>query len=358
MPAPVAGLICSTILACLPKTSLAATTEIGGLLETEMFFGETFDGESYSDLVLATIEVGLDAEITNWFSGHVLLLHEEFSDNIPHLHAQGQTGMLVDEAYIEFGNPFLSSFSLQVGHIYIPFGNYQTNMVSDPFTLEIGESRESAIVLNYDRNFYFSLYMFNGDLMESGGDNAIDNMGVNLGYAYQGDTISFDIGVGYINNIKETDGLSNSIINNRDTLNESIPGLFPDPVEVEEYTAGIATHLVFNWGNITFIGELVAAMDDFAADELYASKVAKPSASNVEVAYSINDNLTMALGFQNSVDMASYLPENRTIFGVSYQLDTGTSLAFEFASDKDFGASDGGSGESASTTTIQLAAEF
>jgi hypothetical protein len=352
------SLLVALLISTLPVYTLASTIEIGGVIEAEMYVGENFDGNGYSDLILSSVEIALDAEITESIGGHILLLHEETSSNIPHLHIKGQTGLLVDEGYVEFGNSFLSSFSLQIGHIYIPFGSFESNMISDPFTLELGQSRESALVLTYDSTIYASIYLFNGDLIEVGGDDSIDNIGYSLGYLYQGEDISFNVGVGYINNIKETDGMSASIIDNREAILKTDPTAFDNTTAVLEYTAGFSGHIIFNWGSTTMIAEIVAAMDDFTNDELYDGRVAKPSSSNLEIAYRISNDITIALGVQETVDLAKYLPENRALIGVTYQIDKATTFAFEIANDSDYTLADGGTGESASSTTLQFSTTF
>jgi len=328
------------LFSLISTSAIASTTTISGVVEAEYGSGEDFDGNSSSDIVTATVELSIDAEISEWFSGHVVLLHEE--DDTP---------LEVDQGYITYGNTFLSSFSIKIGQQYLPFGAFETNLVSDPLTLEIGETRESAIIFSYDGALYASFYMFNGDMNETGGDDSVDSMGFNLGWAYEGEDLNFDLGVSYISNLKDSDGLSGGIIEYREAA-------FVDPPnEVNEYVAGFGGHLTLNWGSFTFIGEVVAAMDNFEADEL-APTQRKPSATNLEFAYGITEDLVLAFSMQNSVDMAGYLPESRILFGVSYALDEASGLAFEFASDSDYGSSAGGTGNSASSFTIQLATSF
>jgi len=335
------------LLLAFSHTTFAATTEISGLLEAEYGSGDDFDGNSSSDIVLATVELSIDSEISEWFSGHIVLLHEE--DDTP---------LEVDQGFITYGNPFLSAFSINIGQQYVPFGVFETNLISDPLTLEIGETRESAIIFSYDGDLYASFYMFNGDMNEAGGDNSVDTMGFNLGYNYEGESLNFDVGFSYISNIKDTDGLSGAIMGYREGVNETTGvEVFAAPEEVNEYVAGFGAHLVLGWGSFTFISEVIAAMDNFAVDELTTAE-RKPSATNLELAYSITDDFGIAFAMQNSVDMAGYLPESRMLLGVSYALDESTNLGFEYASDSDYGSSDGGTGNSASTMTIQLATQF
>lgn len=328
--------------AFIPNLAVAGSTEISGVVEVELGFTDDFDGTSSSDIVLATTEIALDSELSEWFGAHVSLLYE-----------QDATDLEIDNGYIEYGNAFLSSIFARAGQLYVPFGAFETNMISDPLTLEIAETREVAFTIGYESSFHATMYLFNGDLTEAGGDDSIDNIGVDVGYIFEGESMSFDIGFGYINNIGESDGLSGIILEN----------VAPDPdsglTEVDEYVPGMIAHLIFQWGSFQFIGELAAATKDFAAGTIYVDQKSKPSATNLELAYHFSENWVLALGVQNTVDMSGYLPESRFLFATSYRIDEATKIGFEYASDSDYGTNKpNGTGESASTMTIQLAAEF
>ncbi|MCI0505224.1 MAG: LbtU family siderophore porin [Gammaproteobacteria bacterium] len=324
----------------IPNHSLAASTEISGVLEAEVGIAEDFEGNSSNDIVQATVEIALNSELSEWFGAHVSLLYE-----------QDATDLEVDNGYIEFGNPFISSFFFRLGQLYVPFGAFESNMISDPLTLEIAETRESAFTIGYEKSFRAALYLFNGDLVEAGGDDTIDNVGIEVGYSFEGESISFDIGFGYINNIAESDGLSGIISDNDPVPDDGV-------TEVTEYVPGMMAHFIFEWGSFQFIGELAAATKEFAAGEIYAAQKSKPSAANLELAYSFTDNWNLAAGVQNSVDMAGFLPETRFLVATSYRIDEATVLAFEYANDSDYATTKLGTGNSGSSITMQLAAEF
>ena len=48
-----------------------------GLIEVEAFTMDGYNGEDESDIVLATVELGVDAQIADWVSGQIVLLWEE-----------------------------------------------------------------------------------------------------------------------------------------------------------------------------------------------------------------------------------------------------------------------------------------
>lgn len=323
--------------AIIPNKVFAASTEISGLLEVQVEFVEGFDGTSSSDILISNAEFALDSELSERVSTHLSFLYERYF-----------TTTEVDNVYIEYGNPFLSSFFVRAGQLYVPFGTFETNMVSDPFTLFLAETREVAFVLSYESTFHATMYVFNGELQKTGSDNSIDNVGVDLGYIYERESLGIDIGFGYINNIGDSIFVAETIIANQGGDNH-----------VDEYVPGMIAHLIIRWNSFQFIGELAAATKDFAIGEIYATQKSKPSASNLELAYHFSENWVLALGMQNSVDLSGYLPESRLLFTTSYQMNDGIRIAFEYGSDSDYSTSKpNGTGNTGSSMIFQIAANF
>jgi hypothetical protein len=316
---------------------------LSGLVEVEAASAETFEGADESDIALATVELGLDAEITEWVSGHLLLLWEE-DDTEP---------MDLDEGTITLGNLEKFPLTFTGGKMYVPFGAFESNMVSDPLTLELGETRESALQLGFETSgFYGSLYVFNSDINETsdGDDDKIKSFGAAVGYGLENDNMIMDVGLGWINNIAASDGLT---------------GFFGDAgiVDVQDYVSGLTAHLTLNYGPFTAIGEYLGALDTFQAGELgFNGTGAEPSAWNLEAAYTTeikSKETTFALGYQatdEALDLG--LPESRILASIGVGIWEYTTLAFEYLHDEDYSIGDGGTGNDASAITLQLAVEF
>ena len=311
--------------------------KISGLIEVEAGFSNDFDDNNTSDLTLATAALDFDVNLHRYVSAHLLFLWEE-DDTEP---------VDLDEGYIMLGNTEFFPVYFQVGKLYVPFGSFESNMISDPLTLEMGESRESAGVFGVDLNgFYSALYAFNGDINELGSDDGIKCFGLNAGYAFENDNFSFDIGASWINSIAAADNLA-------DTL----------PDEIDEYVAGYTAHMTFNWNGLTLIGEYLAAADDFETSELaWKSNGAQPKSWNIEAAYTFaiaGHETVFALAWQGTEEaLALELPEDRYMGTVSVGIIDGLSLSIEYAHDEDYGRSDGGSGNNADIITTQLSLEF
>ena len=144
--------------------------------------------------MLATFELGIAAQVTDWVEAMASLLYEE-----------DDTDLEVDLAMITIANPEVTPVFFSAGQFYLPFGAYQTNLVSDPLTLEIGETRETAAQLGFVyQGFSGSAYAFNGD-NKVNGDNHIDSWGANLAFAQEREDLVWTVGAGYINDLGDSD---------------------------------------------------------------------------------------------------------------------------------------------------------
>lgn len=324
------------------------TLSIGGVVEVEASFGEDdYGGDNSSDIVVSTVEIGLGAEINPMTSAEVVLLYEE-----------DDTELDVDVATITVGNADVSPGYVTAGRTVVPFGNFTSGMLSDPLTLELAETSETAIILGYDRaGFSTAVYAFNGDSEVADKDDTIAYSGVSFGYITGSESSTLDIGVDFISNIADSDAMQGYL---EDPDEDSSTN---DGVDLDSTVAGTAIHIIYGMGPMLFIAEHVSASDDFEAAELaFKGDGAQPSASNVEFNYGF-DMGNMPAGFavayrQTAEALALGLPETAVGATLSMEIYDATSLSFEYLTMEDYGTSDNGSGENTNQFTIQLAAEF
>jgi len=304
-----------------------------GAIEVEASAAEDFAGADSSGFELATVELGFDAQVTDWASGHILVLYEEGGDD----------DVVIDEGYITLGNMEQFPLYLTAGRMYVPFGNFESNMISDPLTLEIAETQETALQVGFEASgAYGSVFAFNGDTNEGGDDSQIEQFGANLGYTYEQEGFSLDVGISYMNSMGDSDGLS-GILEEEDMLDV-------------DYVDGFGAYAIANVGPISLIGEYITALDDFGDEDN-----SQPMSFNVEAGYTFDLSgmeSTVAVAYQGTDDMAGNLPESRILASFGIGIFEGTTLAFEYAHDEDYDVADGGTDESADTFTAQLAYEF
>ncbi|GAB6041390.1 LbtU family siderophore porin [Endothiovibrio diazotrophicus] len=323
--------------------------EMGGTVEVEASHTDNdgFGGSDASDIAVATVELTIDATVNDWTRANLTLLYEE--DDTP---------LGVDAATITFGNPQVSPIYFTAGHMAVPFGHFDSHMVSDPFTLELGETYETVAQLGFARNgAYGSAWLFNGD--QDDGEDRINDLGLNLGYAWEGEQLSGDLGFSYTSNLADSDTVSDYLDDN-----VGLGGTIRDNV------AGYGVHATLASGPFSFIGEYVTAADAFDRTEMqFNGGGAEPSAWNLEAGYTFalaGRESTFAVGYQETDEaIALGLPKRRTSLGLSVAMREDTTLSFEWAHDEDYDPGDGdavtgaaGSGEDADTVTVQLAVEF
>lgn len=305
--------------------------KISGLLETEAGFSNTKEGgdsNNSSDTVLATIELHFDAQLSDMVRGHVMLLHEE--DDTP---------MEFDEGTITIGKD--EGLSLTTGQMYLPFGVFDTNMVSDPMTLEMGETRESAIMLSYKTNGVSgSVYLFNGNIHQFD-TTKLEHKGFRI--SYEKEQISF--GLDYISSVAESEVLQAAMLDPNPALTETTY------LPIDKFVAGSAIHAIYRSDTFSIIVERVAAVKKFAAtDAKLANK--KPITGNVEAAYQLA-RYKIAIGLQGSKDAEGLFAKQRVLAGVSRDIFEKVGLNMELAKTTEYDKS-----KTDTTLTAQLAIEF
>lgn len=311
----------------------ADRVKISGLVEAEAgIIDDDFSGTE-QDHAGVTVELGVEAAVSDYSSAQVLFLYED-----------GDEGLLVDEAFIRLGKLEKTPLHLTGGRFYVPFGNFETQMISDPLTLEIGEAGEEAVLAGFEAaGLYASVYAFNGDT-DDGNSDVVEHFGANAGFAFESDAVNFDVGGGWISSIRDTDGLTDA--------------LGGGPVLVAEYIDGYAAHLVGRFGPVVLIGEYVGAGDDLNG----AGSNSRISAYNVEAGLLFplaGRSVSIGGGYQETDEaLWAGFAKKRMAATLAVEIMDGTTLALEGLNEEDYEVADGGSGTDWNMYTLQLAAEF
>jgi hypothetical protein len=308
--------------------TVQSSLELSGLLEVEASYEDADDGGNTSDLNVATVELTVGAVLNEWVNASTVLLWED----------EGEGGDFnVDSALVTLGNEARSPVYFTAGLTVVPFGAFETMTVSDPLTLDLGETAETMGLVGYAAHgLSAGIYAFNGDTDEAGDkDNNIDNFGARLGYEMEAANSRFAGAIGYINDIAESDVIA-------ETVGENSEG----------NAAGYAVNLSLGTGPFSLIGEYLAAGEDVQ----FGPNSVKPTAWNVEAGYTFNIakmESTFALGYQGTDEAELFdLPEQRISAGLSLGILKDTSLSFEVMSDEAY------NGDNANGVTIQLATGF
>ncbi|OQY25458.1 MAG: hypothetical protein B6I37_01065 [Desulfobacteraceae bacterium 4572_35.2] len=314
---------------------------LSGVVEVEANHTKDFDGNSSSDLELATVELAIDAQAHPWVQGHVLFLYEEGDDD----------DVVIDEAFITIGNSEKTPFYLNAGRMYVPFGNFATFMISDPLTLEMAETQESAVQIGYkSENWHSAIYAFNGDtsegdkLSDEDDSSTIEQYGAHVGYSFTKESWNVTVDTSYTSSLFDSDLLADEEFGEAAT---------------DDYIPGFGVQGVLSISNFTLIGEYIAALEDL---EISENKKINPYTFNLEGAVVVElmgHETAFALAWQGSEDLGlTDLPEQRFMASVGISLFVDTALTLEYAYDKDYDEHDGGSDNNSKSLTAQLAYEF
>ena len=319
---------------------------LSGSIEGDFKTGEDFTGNHSSEFVLDTVELIMEARMTDWATGKIVIDYDGTSDS---------EDLFLDEAHITLGKTETFPFFLTGGKIYAPFGDFSTNMIQDPLTQALGEINPKGIIAGYEKNGVIAnAFTYNG--MREGGDPAeeendsINGFGASLAYSYEQDECGFNAGIGWVSNLADAGTIT-------DYLEEK--GIFA----VADQAPGLSLNLGARYNAFALLTEYVTALDHFTLDELtYGVSEAEPSAWNSELAYTatiMGKETVFAVGYQKSWEASALeLPEHRYLVAASIGLFEGTTLAFEYYYDKDYSISDGGTDNNGHGFTTRLGYEF
>jgi hypothetical protein len=295
---------------------------VNGVVEVETNFtgidNKNKAGNSSSDITLATAELDIEAKLHKYATANMVLLWEE-DDTEP---------VDIDEGYITLGNADFFPLYLKAGRMYVPFGNFETNFVSDPLTLELGEIQESAYQFGaFYKGIDLSVYFFNPDINENNDSNEdiIKSWGATLSlefgpaaYREPGseahetynnhlinilpeETSAF-IQISYLNNIADTNDFKDAFDDN---------GWIKS---VKDYVSGFHAFLMAEVYGFNFIAEYLGATEDFDKTDFgNIGKKFQPKTWNFELGYTFpyyrEKEMTVAVKYEGSDDAAFIDPE-------------------------------------------------
>jgi hypothetical protein len=250
--------------------------------------------------------------------------------------------ILLNKAFITFGNFSESPIYGTVGQYYVPFGAYSSVMISNPLTKILTRTKARAILVGYQQQdnvsaFYGSAYIFRGDT-HANSVPKVNNGGLNLGYKFSTPNVSGKLGGGLIANIADSGGMQTAGgFETAEQIVHRVPGYNL------RGSLSIASHL-------DLIAEYVGASTSFNPNDMsYNGNGAKPWATDLEAAFSMDifggKPSSLGIGWgQSNEALALGLPLNRVSLVVNTSWWRNTLQSLEFRRDREYAASDTASG--------------
>lgn len=281
-----------------------SSLSITGLVEMEGSYEKIEGGDDSSDLALATVELGIEATLNEQTHGHVVLLWED-----------GEEEIAVDEAVISLTapQPILNhELTLHAGRIYLPFGNLNTNMISDGLTLDLAETRDSALLLEFSRDKISSkLAVFNGDTDSDDNNDHVDSW---VAAIELHPINALTLGASYMNDLAESDI---ELVTNSDLYRHDV--------------AAAGAYLNLAVGEWSFDAEIISALRHFDATTVAGGEDLsgdQPCAWTVELGWQPTRDLLLATRYEQAEDFqddavrygltASYALYDQVMLAVEY----------------------------------------
>lgn len=296
--------------------------KLGVLLEVEanterLQNSATGSSTSTSDILLSTAALTMEVRANEYVAGQTVFQYEE--------------GVEDDHVFLDEGIVFLAGkencpYAVKAGRMYVPFGHFESHFVSDPLTLTLGETRDSALVANYSTEvIHVALGGFRGDIKKAGKNDRINAYLASLKLTLPEKTlenIKLSTGISYISSIAESKNL-------RDTT--SGEGLAT--ATLADYVPGHSAFVSAVFRDTFFLDlEYLAASKHFQAGELAFDNglALRPETWNLEIAFDITDALEIATRYEGSRDYAAIQPEQQVGLAVLYKIFTNTSVTLEY----------------------------
>lgn len=314
------------------ETALKLTQSIGaarftlnGLIEAEASLTHVEGGDEEDDLRLSTVQIGLDAELTPWLGGHVIGLWEE-DDTEP---------MVVDEAVLSLTSPWQVASqtpALHLGRQYLPFGKFASRMISDPLTLELGETHTTAAVLSLNgEHWNASLATFTGSV--DNGDDSLDSWVA----AFEATPCNgLSVGASWLSDLAESDA---ALVQEEGLYRDEIPGW--------------SAFVTLQHGNFGLTVEYLAAVNRFKPEQVEAGgdlTGRRPETWNLELSWQATEKLQLAGRYEEADDYQADIRRYGATY--SYGLCDYALLAVEYLHSEAIDS------EPTHTFTAQLAVEF
>lgn len=306
------------------RISLSGLVEVAADYQDQDHHDRGVKDTSSSDITLATVELGVDAEASKHLGAHVLFLWEE-DDTEP---------VDLDEGYIILDGKDVLPLYLNAGKMYVPFGRFESHFISDPLTLELGETRETAVKAGYtDDLLDFSVSVFNGDVEETGRDDHVRSYVLSGRISRQFDTpwsVGLEAGGAYISSVADTNNLGdNQVASDYDGDGRK---------DIRDDVGGISLFLSLSFDKRIFLeAEYVGALERFEPGELAydGGRGRKPRAWNLELAYAFKWNFEVGLKAEGSRDCGrsladDFLPERQYGVVLNYEFFENAVFSVEY----------------------------
>lgn len=297
-----------------------------------------FDAPTQSDINLSGANINIASEITKLLFGSIRISYDPNPpfkiDNRTIVTRTTNSNIFLNTAFLTLGDLNRTPFYVTVGQIFMPFGEYNSSLLTATLPARIGRMRQRPLLIGFQqpytsKGFNASVFIFRGDSFTPGRRSIISNGGANLGYTAATPYFKFHTGASYIANIADSGGMQNnrasSIVTDAgeyvdNEFNEEDDDIVGPLIAFRGFGSnGLLIHDVPAYNGraklefipipISFYGELVQPTTAFDPTNLsFNNNGAQPSAWNAEGAVRFklfNKKSIISLGYGRSSEALS-----------------------------------------------------
>ncbi|WP_428034223.1 LbtU family siderophore porin [Amphritea sp.] len=166
---------------------------------------ELADGSNTNDLDVDSVELTVEATVNEYIGLSTTLKYEDDGED---------QDLFVDEAIVSLHSAD-TPWSMVAGRTAIPFAVVNGNAWTDPLTDDLTDNTDDLLLIGFNQGIFSAAgYLFKGQSDES----KVDNFGLNLGLEFDN---GVSMGVGYLNNIRNTDPFQADSLTDTDKVSAS-----------------------------------------------------------------------------------------------------------------------------------------
>ncbi|WP_304985093.1 CBU_0937 family porin [Coxiella-like endosymbiont] len=302
----------------IPTPFLPRVT-FSGKLEGQVAYGSTYAGLRTTNINFSGAELDTYIQGNLWVSGCMDLDYDP--DELVN-----RSRVFMNRAFVTIGNLSRFPFYISIGQVYVPFGRYNSLMISSPVTLGLGRTRARALTVGYQTGknaaLHAEVYGYQELTNNLSHSNQNNRWGTDIGYEFNnGGRVSGEVGASLISNLADSQGMQATVFLHDETLHRTVEAIdfygniFIDPA--------------------VFIAEYVGALRSFdVADVSFANQGARPTAFHAEANYTFHTGSkpsSLGIGYGHTTQaLALGLPQVRYSIFYNVNVWRDTNFALEY----------------------------
>ncbi len=322
--------------------------QLGGALEVEYVSRREFNRLRTQEIALTTAEFDFEADVVDWAKAELSLQWDSVADKIT-----------LNEGLITFAKPSLVPVYGKTGRGVVPFGIStgtsvaarleESLTITGPLTTEVFEAKEDYALVGVKwHGLNGSVYAYNGTTDNAKRGTRLEHWGASAAYGMKTDLLSFDLGVGWIDSVFDTDGLT-----------AAFPEMQKRPNR--PYIPGISAYAKFGMFGFSLIGEYDGATRTVHFTRTKRDVRALPKAWQIEVGYStkiFGIRPFAAVNYSGTSGMLAAFPQLRLLGVGGAWLTDNIRIALEYAYEEDYPKVAFGTGKTGDAWTLRLTYEW